>query len=158
MYSTRKRPFRKSPRKKARSKISSKEGPFENHLESRPVRKSAALSCRSLKKKGQHYRTRLTLVPIPYVDRTDDLVGTALKTHCLRCAKQGFLKKNCVAFFLDLPRGGLVWWFPPKSALRNCSRQFHASLSNFAVGKRWVWDSRRLLSESAHLVHIWSSL
>ncbi len=68
------------------------------------------------------------------------------------------LKKNCVAFFFDLPRGGLVWSFPPKSALRNCSRQFHASLSNFAVGKRWIWDPRRLLSESAHLMHIWSSL
>jgi len=36
------------------------------------------------------YRTRLTLVPIPHVGRTEDLAGMDLKTHCSLCAKQGF--------------------------------------------------------------------
>ena len=39
------------------------------------------------------------------------------------------LRKNCVAFFLDLPRGGLVWSFPPVSRF---SLKFRSSR------KRWL--------------------
>ncbi len=75
-------------------------GPHKNNLEKKALAKISSTYVCSLKKR-QHFhclnkalltisRTRLTLVPIPYVDRTDGLVGTVLKTHCLRCAKQGF--------------------------------------------------------------------
>jgi hypothetical protein len=75
-----KRPLRKSPRK---------EGPRKNQQHFVTEKKEQHF--RSLKKALPKINsTRLTLVPIPHVGRTEDLAGTVLKTHCLLAAKQGF--------------------------------------------------------------------